>query len=389
MSSPPNVMVSSTFYDLRHVRADLANFFLDELGYIPLLSELPSFPVDPDLDTIENCRARVEKDADLFVLIIGGRYGSIDDGTDKSITNLEFLTARQKGIPIYAFVEKGVLALLPTWKNNPTADFSATVDTPRVFEFIESVRSQERVWTFPFETAQDITGTLRRQMAFLFSESLRTRLRLSGGLPHYLQTLGPKALRVALEKPVGWEYRLFLQTWLEEVEHRSNSIREYKSGLTLEPAEYVTALSAEDWLLTRFHELQAFVQSANKLLNTYAQQSFGKPGEAGDPEYIIWVSKMLGSVLDGMLQWSKRTRCARIEAPLGRLGAELSLFIDDVIEQFQAFPRDSLNKVEASLLLAKSGQPQKLELAMVFKLANLESFQKTLDAAVLVARRGS
>lgn len=137
MSSSPSVMVSSTFYDLRQIRADLAHFIADELGYVPLLSELPSFPIDPDVDTIENCRARVEKDANIFVLVIGGRYGSIDDKTDKSITNLEFLSARHKGIPIYAFVDKNVLAVVPTWKNNRAADFSATVDTTRVFEFIE------------------------------------------------------------------------------------------------------------------------------------------------------------------------------------------------------------------------------------------------------------
>ncbi len=143
-------MVSSTFYDLRQIRADLARFITDELGYIPLLSELPSFPVDPDLDTLANCRARVERDADIFVLVIGGRYGSIDDKTNKSITNLEFLAARQKGIPVYAFVEKGVAAVVPIWKSNPSADFSATVDTPLVFDFIEYVRSQERVWTYQF-----------------------------------------------------------------------------------------------------------------------------------------------------------------------------------------------------------------------------------------------
>jgi hypothetical protein len=56
VSSAPAVMVSSTLYDLRHIRADLARFIADELGYIPLLSELPSFPVNPDLDTVANCR---------------------------------------------------------------------------------------------------------------------------------------------------------------------------------------------------------------------------------------------------------------------------------------------------------------------------------------------
>lgn len=382
MSSSPNVMVSSTFYDLRQIRADLAHFIADELGYVPLLSELPSFPIDPDLDAIDNCRARVEKDANVFVLIIGGRYGSIDDKTDKSITNLEFLSARQKGIPIYAFVEKDVLAVVPTWKNNRTADFSATVDTPRVFEFIEYVRSLERVWTFPFETAQDITGTLRRQLAFLFSDSLRIRLRLNGGgLPSYFDVLGPRALRIALEKSNAWEYRLFLQSWLDEVERRSDSIWEYKSGLTLDPADYVIAMSAGDWILTRLHELQAFVESANKLINTYAHESFGEPGEPGDPQRIVWVSRMLGSVLDGMLRWAKRIRCARFEAPFELVGAQLPLFIDGVIEQFQTFPRDSLSKIETSLALAKSGEPQKLELTIVFTLSNLEGFNTALAAA--------
>src|ERR1041385_7432163 len=132
MSSAPKLMVSSTFYDLRQIRQNLAHFIRDELGYVPLLSELPSFPVDPDLTTIENCRARVEKDADILVLTIGGRYGSLDDKTAKSVTNLEFVTARRKGIPIYAFVEKHVLDVIPIWKNNLTGDFSAVVDTPKL-----------------------------------------------------------------------------------------------------------------------------------------------------------------------------------------------------------------------------------------------------------------
>ena len=118
MNTAPTIMVSSTFYDLRQIRTDLYTFISDNLGYIPLLSELPSFPVDPDVDTIENCRRRVEQNADIMVLVIGGRYGSIDSKTVKSITNLEFLAARAKGIPIYAFVDKSVLSILPVWKTN-------------------------------------------------------------------------------------------------------------------------------------------------------------------------------------------------------------------------------------------------------------------------------
>src|SRR6266498_2099596 len=92
----PAVFLSSTFYDLRQVRADLADFVADRLGYRLLASEHPSFPIDPSNDAIENCRSRVEADTDVMILIIGGRYGSVPSGGSKSVTNLEYLAARGK-----------------------------------------------------------------------------------------------------------------------------------------------------------------------------------------------------------------------------------------------------------------------------------------------------
>ena len=61
MPDLPGVFISSTFYDLIQVRADLVGFVEGQLGYRPLASELPSFPVDPSADTIENCRRRVDE----------------------------------------------------------------------------------------------------------------------------------------------------------------------------------------------------------------------------------------------------------------------------------------------------------------------------------------
>src|SRR5579862_8593331 len=116
----PAVMVSSTFYDLRQLRVDLFDFIESELGYRALISEHSSFPIDPDASTIENCRQRVQRDADILILIIGGRYGSVESKSQKSVTNLEYLTARAKGIPIYAFVEKSIITLGSVWEANPT-----------------------------------------------------------------------------------------------------------------------------------------------------------------------------------------------------------------------------------------------------------------------------
>src|SRR5690349_2014981 len=71
LGNSPTIMVSSTFFDLKEIRQQLAAMISSELGYHALISESPSFPVEPDVDTIENCKRRVERDADILVLVIG------------------------------------------------------------------------------------------------------------------------------------------------------------------------------------------------------------------------------------------------------------------------------------------------------------------------------
>ena len=101
----PSIFVSSTCYDLKQLRVDLYSY-VEQAGFEPVLSEYPTFPVDPDETTVENCRKAVESRADVFILVIGGRYGSVSEH-GKSVTNLEYVTGRAKGIPVYVFVMGG------------------------------------------------------------------------------------------------------------------------------------------------------------------------------------------------------------------------------------------------------------------------------------------
>jgi Domain of unknown function (DUF4062) len=173
---PPSVFVSSTCYDLNQIRADLREF-LSSLGVEPLLSEHTTFPVNPHVDTIGNCVNVVKQRADIFVLIVGSRYGTQDE-SGKSITNREYLEARAKGIPIYVFVLKSILHMLPVWKNNRDGNYKEVVDTPKLFEFVESLRESREHWVNHFEQASDIIETLRRQFAFLFMDALSWREKM-------------------------------------------------------------------------------------------------------------------------------------------------------------------------------------------------------------------
>ncbi len=132
------VFISSTFFDLSQVRDDIRRSIIG-LGHEPVLSEFPSFPVLPELSIIENCRRNVRNNADVFILIVGGRKGSIDNTTKRTITNIEYETAKQSGIDTFIFVKRSVLSLLPIWEKNPTADFSSEVDSPDVFHLLRKL----------------------------------------------------------------------------------------------------------------------------------------------------------------------------------------------------------------------------------------------------------
>ncbi|MEE9442553.1 MAG: DUF4062 domain-containing protein [candidate division Zixibacteria bacterium] len=379
MKSAPTVMVSSTFYDLKQVRTDLHEFIVDELGYIPLLSELPSFPVNPNDDTIENCRNRVKENADILILVIGGRYGSINDKTEKSITNLEYLAALNKGIPIYVFIEKTILNILPIWKKNLSGDFSNVVDTEKLFEFVDSIYNKERVWVFPFETAQDIIKSLRIQFAYLFNDSLKVRNRLGGTeLPEYFHKLTSKSLQLALEKPDAWEYRLFFQSFIDEVEKRGDLFREYSANLKIETSEFVKSEEAVDWMQTRLHELKGISSSAEGLINEHVQKAFGKPGEPGNEEGILWVSSMLGKILEKTIKWAMRINCAHVESPFDSLVPKLAKFVEDMIPRFMMFPKENLNKLETALSDVRNGNPQDIVFKLTMDISNVDEFNKAV-----------
>lgn len=153
----------------------------------------------------------VQERADNFVLIVGGRYGSQID-SDKSITNMEYLRAKAKGIPIYVFVNKSILDILKLWKSNPGGDFSSVVDSHKLFEFVETLRGIDNVWVYGYYKAQDIIEILINQFSYLLFDCLSLRHKVqTSTLTNRLLQLKGEAFRILIEKPIAWEYRLFGQ----------------------------------------------------------------------------------------------------------------------------------------------------------------------------------
>lgn len=159
MEKKYQVFVSSTYQDLIEERQKVIEALLGKncfpvgMEYFPAAND-GQFTVIKKL--IDRC--------DYYILIIGGRYGSIEPKSGKSYTQLEFEYAISRGIPVASFYHAEPSKL-------PAERVESTDEGKRKLgEFKKNV--QEKLcdsWKEPYELAFKVSKSLD----YLFENSLR------------------------------------------------------------------------------------------------------------------------------------------------------------------------------------------------------------------------
>jgi len=370
------IFISSTCYDLSQIRQDLKDS-IAAMGHIPVMSEDKEFPVNPMASTVENCIEAVKKEADIFVLIIGNRYGyKLESG--QSITNTEFLTAVLKGIPIYTFTQKSMIHVLPLWKKNPNADYSDYVDDTKVFEFIEDVRSKRGLWNFEFDNAQDIIDILKSQLSILFSESLSERLTLKASVDNeILSRLSGKALNLLLKKPESYEMRLFLQMMSDEIGKHAFEKNDVTYSVFIRKGEVLEDISSfTSWQSRKLGELRRAVEMLNNLFSAY-EFYYGEPGVPSDIKGLYYVALRYGELYGYLLQWVIEVSSAEVCDDCKGLTEVFSRLPMSLISQLENYPGDAIAQVEQALSDVSSGKLKKgSHIDLTLKLSLDEDVQK-------------
>ncbi|WP_286936537.1 MULTISPECIES: DUF4062 domain-containing protein [unclassified Pseudoalteromonas] len=180
----PKVFVSSTCFDLGEIREQLRRF-IQSFGFEAVLSENGDVFYHPELHTHESCIHEISN-CQIFILVIGGRFGGeyIAD-RKKSITNAEYLAARESGIPVFTYVRKGVLSNHHIYQQNKKKEFASDIEYPaiekqeyalNIFSFIDDVRRSPTNNAFEgFESFSEIENHLRKQWAGMFFDLLKSR----------------------------------------------------------------------------------------------------------------------------------------------------------------------------------------------------------------------
>lgn len=186
------------------IRAQLRTL-LTGLGYEPVLSDQADVLYDPRSHTHTSCVREIEN-CDMVVVVIGSRFGGAtipkalelidltrltdwsraenfaEDKGKISITQAEVLRAIQTGVPVFAFVDSGVMRDHLTYEKNKAKPIISQIDfssiekretAPYIFEFINFLRLRnENNSIFEFARFEDIETQIKKQWAGLFQRLL-------------------------------------------------------------------------------------------------------------------------------------------------------------------------------------------------------------------------
>ena len=375
-------------YDLADLRVGLQQF-IEGLGWKAVLAERGSFSVDTNETTVENSLRNVRENTDVFVMVVGARYGSIDPDRDKSVTNLEFLEARARRWPIYVFVEAGVLAQLEVWRDNPEADFSRIVDTTRVFEFVDSFYGTGNLWTFPFSTAVEIVETLRTQFAYLVREALGVR-QLAQGKDRLLQELDGEALMLALRRDEHWEAKLFATVLEAGLDRLEPMRREIEHELKRPGATFVDLESLAPWAQDRIHELEGLGETADAIVSAYLAQAFGDDDVPSEPLEIAAAARRLVQVWEDTAQWTLSCRSVRVDSPARGFVNALSRSNANMLDEIWEFGHTINARIDQAIEVHTGDEDETVDIILTLT-ADLDEFHEEsarLRQALAAKRHG-
>lgn len=333
-----SIFVSSTCFDLKslreHIRTDIAS-----LGHDPVLSEYPSFPVAPDLSTVDNCKRVVKERADVLVLIVGGKRGSLDPQTKKSVVNSEYREARLAGIDCIVFVEKQVWDLLPIYRKNNDADFTPTVDNPAVFHFLEEIIADTK-WVFQFSRTDEILATLKLQLSTRFRDLLIRSRESRLSVPLAFANEPERIARIALEKGNRWEYYLACELLRDRIARLDSKFVELDSGFVVRRTRFLAGRDTPNFIQDLLGDLTNIIQASARILTDQLTPAFGPPGVPGDAEKIKTACDNLYSLFLSLYEWELDVRFVRPHKVFEDIFCKMHGWSSELLAEFRRIPTE-------------------------------------------------
>jgi len=303
------IFISSTDYNLKDLRAELARF-LSELGYRPILSSAEGFPdSSPILEPWESCLPVLDK-CFVMVLVIDGQYGTALKwpnykdyfNEDKySPTHGEYLFAHKTRKRMLVFIRKSLMPLYQSYRttidncnNDKDAAKEILVKTlPKhvsfeTLDFINMVKTARPIpWINEFDDITYIKKEVQKKMLNELAELFLIRNKhletIIDSFNKVIDSLSPEEQKKALSKINATKEMIDavekLGDYKKELEQTKNELKKTTSTSSKEKEKLDKKIIS---LTKKITELE------NETLNSYNSQFFINEGRVkiGNPNYL-------------------------------------------------------------------------------------------------------
>ena len=335
-----NIFISSTCKNLVEERFALKECF-ENLGHNAILSESPTFPINPSKNTIDNCIGIVRDEADVFVLILKDKYGYVFPNTGRAITEMEFQTAFDKGIPIYTFTYGETLRKKESLNGNSDNDS----DFMNLCRFIDEVRQEKSLWNFEYNNINDLKNTIKTQLSNLLKHSLYVRNKVDAIDKQWVfPRISSDAYRLLVYKGKNYVERFFFQVMRDEMDRYTDLRLDYKYAMLVD-LEYTHKHPSElgRWLKEIWSEIYYYLKSNDRL-----EKAFMDSYKADDTDFrqLYYVAKRFADRYTDMLQLGLHLKTVFVHPDFTDVQQKILRIIDQSIEQFSSLPQRAIDRIE-------------------------------------------
>ena len=250
-------------------------------------------------------------------------------------------------------------------------DFSEFVDTTKIFEFISEIREDSKLWTFEFDTAQDIVSVLKSQLSYLFKETLLLRRKFYQEVDELFNlNISNRAINLILEKPEHYEIRFFFQTMIDEILKKESIKNDYEYAIILN-SKFAIYDNQDliNWIQQRLAVLSSLIDSLNNLIQKVFPIFYAEPGTPSNLKGLFYTAETYARIYESIIDWTIETASTFVNEECSNLRDRFAKLSDSAIKDVWNFPFETLNKINDSLNNSSTGDSeQELNIMLTIKI---------------------
>lgn len=181
--------------------------------------------------------------------------------------------------------------------------------------------------------------------------------------------LSSKSIQLITEQPRLWEYRLFAQVIIDDIERVKKHFQQSQNTQVTKPNKIVSFTDLMEWISKKNNELLEILNQLTELVNSNHDDAFGSPGVSGNAENLVEYSRKIIANYFRTVKWLQDVQNTRVAPHFEEIHQELVALPKGITDCIEHFGPELIKQVENITSLPPSGKLQVLSLNLKVELS--------------------